>query len=549
VCASVGDNKGAWAVCLEGVFSFVRGTNYAPRANDLSALSIPIPSHPSRSRPRHHTLQVDFIIAFLAVTAARAIAAPLNAAYKESEFAFYLEDAGSKLLLLSGGLVHPGSPASAAPRAAAAALRVPVAGLAAAWGFGGKLSVSVTPQSPSLRPLPPRAPDAANAAALRADPPRPADVALFLHTSGTTSRPKGVPLSHANLCASLSNIAATYELTPADCSFLVMPLFHVHGLMAGLLAPLAAGSGVGLPPEGRFAASTFWAGIAECGASFYTAVPTMHQVLLARGPGERAAAGNPRLRFIRSCSSALAAPTLEKLEAAFGAPVLEAYAMTEASHQMTANPLPSHGPHKPGTVGKAAGSVRVAILDPTNAVITQPGVIGEVCIQGPNVTAGYRNNPAANAEAYAGGWFHTGDQGSLDAEGYLTLTGRLKELINRGGEKISPLEVDAALLAHPSVGEAVAFGAPDEKYGEVVAAAVVLVPGAAKEGAAEAIAASAAQRLAAFKVPTRIFITDALPKTATGKVQRRFVAEHFCKGGGGSGGGGGAGTAGARSKL
>jgi len=272
----------------------------------------------------------------------------------------------------------------------------------------------------------------------------------------------------------------------------------------------------------------------------------MHQVLLARGHAERDAAGAPRLRFIRSCSSALAAPTLVKLEAAFGAPVLEAYAMTEASHQMTANPLPCHGPHKPGTVGKAAGSVAVGVLDGHNTLITTPGQIGEVCIRGPNVTAGYRNNPAANAEAYAGGWFHTGDQGSLDADGYLTLTGRLKELINRGGEKISPLEVDAALLAHPAVSEAVSFGAPDEKYGEVVAAAVVLVPGADAQGAADSIRALAATSLAAFKVPTRIFITASVPKTATGKVQRRFVAEHFCKAGGGGGGGA---ASGARSKL
>ncbi len=492
-----------------------------------------------------HLPQVDFIVAFLAVTCARAVAAPLNAAYKEAEFAFYIEDAGASLVLLpgAGGAGPAGAPG---PRAAAARLGVPVAALATSWSFGGALAVRVTPQSPSLRPLPPRAPAAANAAAAAADPPRTSDAALFLHTSGTTSRPKGVPLTHANLAASLTNIAATYELTPDDCSFLVMPLFHVHGLMAGLLAPLAAGGAVGLPPEGRFAASTFWAGVSQCGATFYTAVPTMHQVLLARGHAERDAAGAPRLRFIRSCSSALAAPTLVKLEAAFGAPVLEAYAMTEASHQMTANPLPCHGPHKPGTVGKAAGSVAVGVLDGHNALITTPGQIGEVCIRGPNVTAGYRNNPVANAEAYAGGWFHTGDQGSLDADGYLTLTGRLKELINRGGEKISPLEVDAALLAHPAVSEAVSFGAPDEKYGEVVAAAVVLVPGADAQGAADSIRALAATSLAAFKVPTRIFITASVPKTATGKVQRRFVAEHFCKAGGGGGGGA---ASGARSKL
>lgn len=219
--------------------------------------------------------------------------------------------------------------------------------------------------------------------------------------------------------------------------------------------------------------------------------------------------------------------------------------MTEAAHQMTSNPLPAAGPRKPGTVGRPQGGVSLTILAPDGREAPR-GEVGEVCIRGANVTAGYKDNPAANAEAYAHGWFHTGDQGFVDGEGYVTLTGRLKELINRGGEKISPLEVDAALLAHPAVSEAVSFGAPDEKYGEVVAAAVVLVPGADAQGAADSIRALAATSLAAFKVPTRIFITASVPKTATGKVQRRFVAEHFCKAGGGGGGGA---ASGARSKL
>ena len=366
--------------------------------------------------------QVDFVVAFLAVACARAVAAPLNAAYKQDEFKFYIEDAKSKLVLL------PASGGGRQPEAAAAAakvLGVPVATCGVSWGFGPP-PVFVTTVSPApganLRPLSPHTPKmegtaVAPLASLLADPPHPSDVALFLHTSGTTSRPKGVPLTHGNLACSLTNIAATYELDSEDCSYLVMPLFHVHGLMAGLLAPLAAGGAVALPAAGRFAASAFWGDVAESRATFYTAVPTMHQVLLSRsGLGERRAAGAPRLRFVRSCSSALAAATLEKVEALAEAPCLEAYAMTEASHQMTSNPLPKHGERRPGTVGRPQGGVSVAVLAPDNTVIRVPGQIGEICIRGDNVTAGYLNNPEATREAFAGGWFHTVREGERERE-------------------------------------------------------------------------------------------------------------------------------------
>lgn len=333
-----------------------------------------------------------------------------------------MEDAGAKLVLL------PASGGGLEPRAAAAAaggLGVPVATCGVSWAFGppaGFVASVLPAPGANLRPLSPPAKKGGGGgeggggppaplplpALLSADPPRPSDVALFLHTSGTTSRPKGVPLSHGNLAASLANIAATYEITSQDCSYLVMPLFHVHGLMAGLLAPLAAGAAVSFPAAGRFAASAFWADVAESRATFYTAVPTMHQVLLSRAElGERAAAGAPRLRFVRSCSSALAAATLEKVEAMVGAPCLEAYAMTEASHQMTSNPLPKHGARKPGTVGRPQGGVSVAVLAPDCSILTKPGEIGEICIRGENVTAGYLNNPTATEEAFAGGWFHT----------------------------------------------------------------------------------------------------------------------------------------------
>uniref|UniRef100_I2CS66 Peroxisomal-coenzyme a synthetase n=1 Tax=Nannochloropsis gaditana (strain CCMP526) TaxID=1093141 RepID=I2CS66_NANGC len=348
---------------------------------------------------------------------------------------------------------------------------------------------------------------------------------MYMHTSGTTSRPKRVRLTHGNLVASLANIQATYELSPADRTLLVMPLFHVHGLIAGLLTSLASGGTVIL--HGRFAASTFWKHVSTHGATWYTAVPTMQQVLLMRAETDFPKDNPPPLRFIRSCSASLAASVLERLEKAFHAPVLEAYAMTENAHQMTSNPLPKHGPRKPGSVGKATGTVKVAILD-DNCQPVPTGKVGEVCIQGPSVTPGYVNNEEANRVGFMGGWFHTGDQGFLDEEDYLTLTGRIKELINRGGEKISPLEVDAVLLSHPLVGEAVSFAAPDEKYGEEVHAVVTLKPGSSLSE--EAIVQHCRLSLADFKLPKKVYIAQTVPRTATGKIQRRIVAEHFLKG-------------------
>ncbi|CAI5494494.1 unnamed protein product [Closterium sp. Naga37s-1] len=477
---------------------------------------------------------LEFVILFLAVTRVRATAAPLNAAYTEEEFKFYMEDAQARLLLLPEG----GTPKA---QAAAAALGVPVAH---AGSYGGEEGVPLRP-SPGVAALPPAdIPDGPGPGPT----PDPADVALFLHTSGTTSRPKGVPLTHANLAASIGNIIDTYDLTPADRSYLVMPLFHVHGLMAALLASLSSGGSVVLPASGRFSASTFWDEVVQSGATWYTAVPTMHQILLSRhrshGPptlsgkpqensqvesqGESPApvAAYPPLRFIRSCSASLAAAVLEEMETVFGAPVLEAYAMTEASHQMTANPLPSKGPHKAGSVGVPTG-IELAILDEQGRELGV-GERGEVCIRGANVTAGYRSNPAANEAAFAFGWFHTGDEGKRDEEGYVYLTGRLKELINRGGEKISPLEVDAALLAVTGVAEAVAFSAPDDHYGEEVNAAVVLEPGVSLTQ--EEVQEHLKNHLAAFKLPKRVFFVDHLPRTATGKIQRRFVAQAMLTG-------------------
>lgn len=276
---------------------------------------------------------------------------------------------------------------------------------------------------------------------------------------------------------------------------LVMPLFHVHGLLCGLLAPLATGGSVIVPP--KFAASTFWQDFQEHGANWYTAVPTIHQILL-RNPIPQNP--RPKIRFVRSCSSPLAPAVFDALEAALGAPVLEAYAMTEAAHQMTSNPLPP-GKRKAGTVGVGQG-VEVVILDDSGNKVSQ-GSEGEICIRGENVTSGYLNNPTANASAYTkDGYFRTGDQGRLDEDGYVVITGRIKELINKGGEKISPIELDNVLARHPAVAEAVSFAIPDDLYGQDIGVAVVLKTG--KTLKAEELKAWVLEKLAKFKVPKKV---------------------------------------------
>ncbi|KAL2920683.1 Oxalate--CoA ligase [Bienertia sinuspersici] len=386
----------------------------------------------------------QFVILFLAVIRARATAAPLNAAYTTDEFEFYLSDSESKLLLTP-------TEGNAAAEAAASKLNISHA-TASLASPDSELTLSLSNE-----------PNSNNSMSLSSLINEPSDVALFLHTSGTTSRPKGVPLTQLNLLSSVQNIKSVYKLTEADSTVIVLPLFHVHGLMAGLLTSLGSGAAVTLPSAGRFSAKTFWADMNKYNATWYTAVPTIHQIILERHLSNPEP-DYPKLRFIRSCSASLAPVILNRLEESFGAPVLEAYAMTEATHLMCSNPLPEDGPHKEGSVGRPVGQ-EMAILD-ENGVVQGPRSKGEVCIRGPNVTKGYKNNPEANKTAFQFGWFHTGDVGFFDEDGYLNLVGRIKELINRGGEKISPIEVDAVLLTHPDVAQAVAFGVPDDKYGE-----------------------------------------------------------------------------------
>lgn len=441
----------------------------------------------------------EMATAFVAI-ACGATTAPLNPAYKHEEFDFYLADLNAKALV-----VEKGSKSPAVEVARDRNIRIVelcVASDAAAGDF--TLQTSGESGTGSMS---------------NAGFAGPADVALVLHTSGTTSRPKIVPLSHANICATAENIRQTLRLDERDVCLNVMPLFHIHGLMAAVLSTLATGGTVFAAPG--FDALKFFTWLDQSGPTWYSAVPTMHQAILGRAKRNPDSISNARLRFIRSSSSSLPPQVLEELEATFGVPVVEAYAMTEASHQMTCNQLPP-GKRKPGSVGCAAGP-EVAIMSEADSRLLAPGDVGEVVIRGENVTSGYENNPSANSECFVNGWFRTGDQGVIDADGYLTITGRLKEIINRGGEKISPREVDEVLLDHEAVDQVVTFAVPHKSLGEEVAAAVVLAEGT--QAGEKEIRAFAAERLAAFKVPRRILVLDEIPKGATGKLQRIGLAE------------------------
>ncbi len=429
------------------------------------------------------------IVSFLAGSVA-GTAAPLNPGYREDEVNFYLDDISAKVLLCPVD--------ASAARKAAEARGVPVYALD--MDSTGYVRIAGAPQGK------------------RATPPSPDDVALILHTSGSTGRPKRVPILHRNMAASTKNIVAHYDLGPKDVSLCVMPLFHVHGLVASTLSTLLSGGTVVVPA--KFSPLSFWRTVRDTGATWYSAVPTIHNLLLARA-GEERPAGAEGLRFIRSCSASLPPEMMEKMERVFGAPVLEAYGMTEASHQMASNPQPPSA-RKPGSVGPGTG-VKIGIMDEAGNLLPE-GQRGEVVIQGPNVVSGYENNPEANEKSFTNGWFRTGDQGILDADGYLTLTGRIKELINRGGEKIGPREIDEVLLGHPAVAEAVAFGVAHPAWGEEVAAAIVLKEGLESPPNEAAILAYCKERLADFKCPKKIYITNAIPRTATGKIQRGAVA-------------------------
>lgn len=343
------------------------------------------------------------------------------------------------------------------------------------------------------------------------------DIAMVLHTSGTTSRPKMVPLSQKNLLASARNISNTLNLTENDKCLNIMPMFHIHGLIAAILAPIYKSGSIITPPG--FDALKFFRWLDEYTPTWYTAVPTMHQAILARAPRNKEIIKNNQLKFIRSSSASLPSIVMKNLENTFNTSVIESYGMTEATHQMTSNPLPP-SKRKAGSVGLAAGPEVALLCDKEimHNIKKNRNITGQIIIKGDNVTTGYINNPKANDESYIDGWFLTGDEGLFDEDGYLKITGRLKEIINRGGEKISPKEIDEILLEHKSIQQAVAFSVPHEKLGEDLYAAVIIKE---KEDINEnQIKEYCKQRLTQFKIPRKILIVDEIPKGATGKLQR-----------------------------
>jgi acyl-CoA synthetase (AMP-forming)/AMP-acid ligase II len=436
-----------------------------------------------------------FVACACAVTSA-----PLNPAYRAEEFEFYLSDLNAKALIVATGGTSPA--------------------IAVAEKLGVRI-LDLTPDTPAGAgsfTLTARQGGVATAAPANAGPAHPDDISMVLHTSGTTSRPKIVPLAQRNLAASAIHIRDTLQFTPADRGLNIMPLFHIHGLIAGVLAPLSAGSQVFCTPG--FNALKFFAWMDEARPTWYTAVPTMHQAIISRaGKNLDVIKRNP-LRFIRSSSSSMPPQVIRELEEIFGAPLIESYGMTEATHQMASNPLPPRA-RKPGTVGVAAGP-EIAIMGEDGSLLG-PNETGEIVIRGPNVTAGYENNPKANAEAFHDGWFRTGDQGVMDAEGYISITGRLKEIINRGGEKVSPREIDEILMDHPAVAQVVCFGMPHAKLGEEVAAAVVLREG--QPATERELQEFVSKRAADYKVPRKILFMEEIPKGATGKLQRIGLAQ------------------------
>jgi acyl-CoA synthetase (AMP-forming)/AMP-acid ligase II len=437
----------------------------------------------------------EMAAAFLSVGSA-ATAAPLNPSYKADEFEFYLTDLRAKLLVVAAGKDSPAV-------GVAEKLGIPIARLIAHPERGaGTFTLQYEGSGGTPRSVRAASPD---------------DIALVLHTSGTTSRPKIVPLAHKNIAASASNIRTTLALTANDRGLVIMPLFHIHGLIAALSAPLSAGGEVCCSPG--FNALKFFGWVDEVKPTWYTGVPTMHQAILLRAPGNQDVVKNHRLRFIRSSSSALPPTVIAELERVFGIPVIEAYGMTEAAHQMASNPL--SGSRKPGTVGPSGGP-EIRIVDETGTTVPR-GATGEIVIKGPNVMSAYENNPKANADAFYDGWFRTGDQGVMDDDGYVAITGRLKEIINRGGEKISPREVDEIIMDHPAVHQCVTFAVPHDMLGEEVAAAIVLRQGVAATD--KELREFASARLAPYKVPKKILILDQIPVGATGKLQRIGLAQ------------------------
>jgi acyl-CoA synthetase (AMP-forming)/AMP-acid ligase II len=448
------------------------------------------------------TNSIEFVVALLAAARAGVVVAPVDPALPAAERRARTDRVGARVTLTDAYAPDPGASHVDCPE----------------WRLE-----ALQPDNSRAKPLRHRITgDSARTVAEPVPGLNDRD-ALIMFTSGTTGTAKLVPWTHDNLAAAIAGIAAAYRLSPSDATVAAMPLFHGHGLVATLLATLATGGAVVLPARGRFSAHTFWNDIATVGATWYTAVPTIHQILLDRAATDLPGGYQGHLRFIRSCSAPLSPATVQRMEATFNAPVLAAYGMTETTHQAS-SVLPSADEStRWHTVGTPTG-VSVRIVDRDGNTCPH-GAIGEVWLRGPAVARGYLDNAAATASTFVRGWVRTGDLGSVGGDGTLTLHGRIKELINRGGEKISPERVEEVLMSSPGVADAAVIGVPDDLYGERIAA--VIVPRNGFHVTPKDLACYCRDRLAPFEIPERITFADQLPLTAKGSVDRVEVARRF----------------------
>ena len=435
---------------------------------------------------------IDMAISFLAL-ANYVTVSPLNPNYTEEEFLFFLEDLDCAFIITDDN-------ASNSLLEAAKQLKIKLFYLN---NYSPKNRLSIKSLSTPSKCL--------------LDQNKADDICLILHTSGTTSRPKQVQLSCVNIISSALNIARVLQLEKKDKGMNIMPLFHIHGLIASLLSSIVTGSSVVC--TSGFNALNFYGNIKNFKPTWITAVPTMYQAILSRASRNKEIIQESSLRLLRSSSAAMPVATIEALENAFQCPVIEAYGMTEASHQMASNFLDSI--RKPGSVGKSAGPEIALFRD--NKLTTIANTVGEIVIRGSNVTKGYKNNDKANKENFLDGWFKTGDLGKFDEDGFLFISGRIKEIINKGGEKISPQEVDEALMKHEAVFQAVCFSVKHEKLGEDIAAAVVLKDGATIDD--KDLRTHLSKSITTFKIPRQILILDEIPKGNTGKIQRIGLAK------------------------
>jgi acyl-CoA synthetase (AMP-forming)/AMP-acid ligase II len=443
----------------------------------------------------------EFVIALLGAARAGLVVAPLDPSLPQPQMSARLEQLGAQAILAGP---------SAADAARNSGFEIPTIQLQIAVSGRGIATVKVETGGRATRGV---------CGGARSELTE--DDALVMFTSGTTGAAKMIPLTNANVAASVAGICETYELGPGDATVAVMPLFHGHGLFAVLLASLASEGCVLLPERGHFSARTFWDDARVVGATWFSAVPTIHQILLERSEHEYPGPQVVPLRFVRSCSAPLTTAAARALAHTLGVPVLSAYGMTETTHQATSQPLPDRGPLKDGSVGRTTG-VDLRIVD-HKGELCPAGAIGEVWVHGPTVTRGYLADPAATADSFADGWFRTGDLGSLDEDGDLFLAGRIKNIINRGGEKISPEHVEAILAGCRGVTEAAVYPVPDPLYGERVGAAVVVSQ--ADDVGSEEILQQCRGLLAPFEMPERLEIVASLPHTAKGALDRRAIRD------------------------